>query len=118
MHVLALKVLGTYCILDKELAKKHVMIFFYQFSYEHENQEIWIVALKAIFDLLLIYGLEYFENLQIQEENSMQNRSEKSRSLYTHEDSVISINKRIEMEKGPCNFIKILMGLLNNTVNS
>ncbi|XP_029671804.1 condensin complex subunit 3 [Formica exsecta] len=115
VHVLALKVLGTYCILDKELAKKHVMIFFYQFSYEHENQEIWIVALKAIFDLLLIYGLEYFENLQIQEENSMQNRSEKSRSLYTHEDSVISINKRIEMEKGPCNFIKILMGLLNNT---
>lgn len=117
MHVLALKVLSIYCILDKELAKKHIMIFFYQFSYEQENQENWIVALKGIFDLLLIYGLEYFENLQIQEENS-ENRSEKSRLLYTHEDSIVSINKRIDIEKGPCNFIKILMGLLNNAVNN
>ncbi|GAB1863840.1 Condensin complex subunit 3 [Camponotus japonicus] len=113
VHVLALKVLSIYCILDKELAKKHIMIFFYQFSYEQENQENWIVALKGIFDLLLIYGLEYFENLQIQEENS-ENKSEKSRLLYTHEDSIVSINKRIDIEKGPCNFIKILMGLLNN----
>ncbi|EFN66582.1 Condensin complex subunit 3 [Camponotus floridanus] len=113
VHVLALKLLSTYCILDKELAKKHIMIFFYQFSYEQENQENWIVALKAIFDLLLIYGLEYFENLQIQEENS-ENKSEKSRLLYTHEDSIVSINKRIDIEKGPCNFIKILIGLLNN----
>lgn len=93
------------------------MIFFYQFSYEQENQENWIVALKGIFDLLLIYGLEYFENLQIQEENS-ENKSEKSRLLYTHEDSIVSINKRIDIEKGPGNFIKILIGLLNNAVNN
>ncbi|XP_071634253.1 condensin complex subunit 3 [Temnothorax longispinosus] len=114
VHILALKTLGVYCILDKELAKKHIMIFFYQFSLEQENQEIWVVSLKGIFDLLLMYGFEYFDILQSPEENSMENRSEKTRSLYTHEDSNISISKRAEVEEGPCNFIKILTGLLTN----
>lgn len=110
VHVLALKTLGVYCILDKELAKKHMMIFFYQFSLEQENQEIWVVSLKGIFDLLLMYGLEYFDILQSPEEN----RSEKTRSLYTHDDSNLSLSKRTEIEEGPCNFIKILTGLLTN----
>lgn len=94
------------------------MIFFYQFSVEQENQEIWVISLKGIFDLLLMYGLEYFDILQSPEENSMQNRSEKTRSLYTHEDSNISISKRAEVEEGPCNFIKILTGLLTNAVSN
>ncbi|KYQ51533.1 Condensin complex subunit 3 [Trachymyrmex zeteki] len=117
VHILALKTLCVYCILDKELAKKHIMIFFYQFSLEQENQEIWVVSLMAIFDLLLVYGLEYFDILQTPENNSVHNRSEKTRSLYTHEDSThedISISKRTEIEEGPCNFIKILTGLLTN----
>ncbi|XP_011876337.1 PREDICTED: condensin complex subunit 3 [Vollenhovia emeryi] len=114
VHILALKTLAVYCLLDKELTKKHVMIFFYQFSLEQENQEIWIVSLKAIFDLLLMYGLEYFDILQPSEENSMQSRSEKTRSLYAHEDSSIDISKRCQVEEGPCNFIKILTGLLTN----
>lgn len=113
VHVLALKGLGLYCILDKEMAKKHLMIFFYQFSAEQENADIWIIALKGIFDLLLVYGLEYFEILQRPEE-----RSEKSRSthtLYTHEDSCISLSQRTETEE-TCNFVKILTGLLDNVV--
>jgi len=93
------------------------MIFFYQFSLELENQEIWIVALKGIFDLLLIYGLEYFEILQSTEDNSMENKSEKSRSLYTHDDTVVSINKETS-EKESCNFVKILTGLLDNPVSN
>lgn len=120
VHVLVLKVLAVYCILDKELAKKHIMIFFYQFSLEQENQEIWIVALKGIFDLLLYYGLEYFEilqNLEDEENSTIQNRCEKSRSLYTHEDSITSVNKTTEIEEGSCNFIKILTALLNSAVN-
>lgn len=93
------------------------MIFFYQFSLEQENQEIWVVSLKGIFDLLLIYGLEYFDILHSPiEENSVQNRSEKTRSLYSHDDQSISISKRTEVEEGPCNFIKILTGLLTNAV--
>lgn len=97
------------------------MIFFYQFSLEQENQEIWVVSLMAIFDLLLVYGLEYFDILQTPENNSVHNRSEKTRSLYTHEDSThedISISKRTEIEEGPCNFIKILTGLLTNAVSN
>lgn len=94
------------------------MIFFYQFSLEQENQEIWVISLKGIFDLLLMYGLEYFDILQSSEENSMEYRSEKIRSLYTHDDSSISISKRTEVEEGPCNFIKILTGLLTNAVNN
>ncbi|XP_032674669.1 condensin complex subunit 3 isoform X2 [Odontomachus brunneus] len=107
VHVLALRALGLYCILDKEMAKKHLMIFFYQFSTEQENPDIWIIALKGIFDLLLVYGLEYFEILQTPEE-----RSEKNRILYTHEDSVVSLSQRTE--ESTCNFVKILTGLLDN----
>lgn len=86
---------------------------------EQETREIWVVALKGIFDLLLWYGLEYFEILQNSEdeENSMQNKCEKSRSLYTHENSVTSVNRTTEIEEGSCNFIKILTGLLDNSVN-
>ncbi|XP_019888432.1 condensin complex subunit 3 isoform X2 [Ooceraea biroi] len=113
VHILALKTLGLYCIFDKELAKKHIMIFFYQFSLEQENQEIWVVALKGIFDLLLSYGLDYFEILQSLED-STQNRSERSRTLYTHDNTVVSINKGIKSEKSSCNFVKILTGLLDN----
>jgi len=96
------------------------MIFFYQFSLEQENQEIWVISLKGIFDLLLMYGLEYFDILQSPEENSVQDRFEKTRSLYTHEDSNTSINKQTEIEEEgrPCNFIKILTGLLTNAVNN
>ncbi|KYM96379.1 PREDICTED: condensin complex subunit 3-like [Cyphomyrmex costatus] len=115
VQVLALKTLCVYCILDKELAKKLIKIFFYQFSLEQENQDMWVVSLKAIFDLLLVYGLEYFDIVPSLENNSVHNKSEKIRSLYTHEDSIhedISINKRTEIEEGPCNFIKILKGLL------
>lgn len=93
------------------------MIFFYQFSMEQENQEIWIIALKAIFDLLLVYGLEYFQIPQNSEESSVQNKTEKSRILYTKEDDMVSISRHTEMEEGSGNFIKILMGLLDNAVN-
>jgi hypothetical protein len=94
------------------------MIFFYQFSLEQENQEIWIVALKGIFDLLLIYGLDYFEILQSPENISeIENKSEKNRTLYTHDDSIVSINKEMN-EKSSCNFVKILTGLLDNPVSN
>ncbi|XP_014473567.1 PREDICTED: condensin complex subunit 3 [Dinoponera quadriceps] len=110
VHVLALKALGLYCILDKEMAKKHIMIFFYQFSAEQENPDIWIIALKGIFDLLLLYGLEYFQILQDSED-----KVQKTRTLYTHEDSIVSLNnERSETEESSCNFVKILTGLLDN----
>lgn len=117
MHILALKVLSIYCILDKELAKKHIMIFFYQFSLEPDDQEIWIIALKGIFDLLLYYGIECFDILQGLKETSTTQNS--TRSLYTHEDTITSIHdvKQTKTVQNNYNFIKILTGLLNNEVN-
>ncbi|XP_020300506.1 condensin complex subunit 3 isoform X2 [Pseudomyrmex gracilis] len=114
VHILALKVLSIYCILDKELAKKHIMIFFYQFSLEPDDQEIWIIALKGIFDLLLYYGIECFDILQGLKETSTTQNS--TRSLYTHEDTITSIHdvKQTKTVQNNYNFIKILTGLLNN----
>ncbi|KAL0123746.1 hypothetical protein PUN28_005921 [Cardiocondyla obscurior] len=115
VRIIALKTLSVYCILDKELAKMYIMMLFYQFSLEQEDPEIWVVSLKGIFDLLLIFGLDYFDILQ-SHNNTSQNRSERTRTLYTHEESSnnISVANRPDVEEGSCNFIKILTGLLTN----
>lgn len=95
------------------------MMLFLQFSLEQENLDIWIAALKGIFDLLLLYGLEYFDMLENANDNTG-NRSEKSRTkLFTDTDTEISLSsvRRSEAERGNCNFIKILAGLLDNAVS-
>lgn len=95
------------------------MMLFLQFSLEQENLDIWIAALKGIFDLLLLYGLEYFDILENGNDNTV-NRSEKSRTkLFTDTDTEISLSsiRRSETERGNCNFIKILAGLLDNAVS-
>ncbi|KAG7202630.1 hypothetical protein KM043_009811 [Ampulex compressa] len=112
VHILALKVVGVCCLFDKELAKKHVMMFFLQFSMEQENQEIWVIALKAIFDLLLLYGFEHFDITGSLEE-SMNNKS-KTVKLYNNTDQSISCTRSVLEEEGSCNFMKILTSLLDN----
>ncbi|OAD60372.1 Condensin complex subunit 3 [Eufriesea mexicana] len=116
VHILAIKAVSICCILDKELAKQHIMMMFLQFSLEQENIDIWIVALKGIFDLLLLYGLECFDILGNSEENTT-NRTEKSRTkLFTETNSEVSLTSIHQSEAGQsnCNFIKILAGLLDN----
>lgn len=97
-------------------------MLFLQFSLEQENLEIWIMALKGIFDLLLIYGLEYFnisQNVDSDNTNASK-RVEKSRTvrLYTDSDQEISVSSMLQSgtDKNGCNFIKILAGLLDNAV--
>lgn len=118
VHILAIKAVSICCILDKELAKQHIMMLFLQFSLEQENPDIWIVALKGIFDLLLLHGLEYFDISEKTNEISL-DKTEKSRTkLFTDTDkevSVISLGMS-EAEKGNYCFIKILAGLLDNEV--
>ncbi|KOC59737.1 Condensin complex subunit 3 [Habropoda laboriosa] len=115
VHILAVKAVSICCILDKELAKQHIMTLFLQFSLEQENVEIWIVALKGIFDLLLLYGLEYFDIVENTQENTT-NKGEKSRTkLYNNTDSDISLTSVNKTHTEGCNFIKILAGLLDNT---
>ncbi|XP_003705431.1 chromosome associated protein G [Megachile rotundata] len=118
VHILAVRALSICCILDKELAKKHIMMLILQFSLEQENPEIWIIALKGIFDLLLLYGLEHFDILQQPEESNTTNKSNKSNTtkLYTDTDMEVSLSstRKSDTENGNRNFIKILAGLLDN----
>ncbi|XP_033333688.2 chromosome associated protein G isoform X2 [Megalopta genalis] len=117
VHILAIKALGIFCVLDKEVARKHIMVLFLQFSLEQENPEIWTMTLKGIFDLLLFYGLEYFDMLG--SEDVTTNRTEKSRTvrLYTDTNDEISVSsaQHSNTEEGNHSFIKILTGLLDNT---
>ncbi|XP_033356774.1 condensin complex subunit 3 [Bombus vosnesenskii] len=116
VHILALKAVSVCCILDRELAKQHIMMLFLQFSLEQENPDIWIVALKGIFDLLLLYGLEHFDILENVPDNTG-SKSEKSRTkLFTDTDTEVSVAslRKSEAERGNCNFIKIIAGLLDN----
>ncbi|XP_076637390.1 chromosome associated protein G [Colletes latitarsis] len=102
VYMLAIKTVSIYGILDKELAKKHMVILLLQFSLEQENSKILVTALKGIFDLLLLYGLEYFGNVESQEE--IIDQSKKS----------LSSTQRSETEGNNCNLIKILTGLLDD----
>lgn len=114
---MAIKAVSICCILDKELAKQHIMMLFLQFSLEQENPDIWIVALKGIFDLLLLHGLEYFDISEKTNEISL-DKTEKSRTkLFTDTDKEVSLSLGMsEAEKGNYCFIKILAGLLDNEV--
>ncbi|XP_076234312.1 chromosome associated protein G [Calliopsis andreniformis] len=118
VHILAIKAISICCVLDKELAKKHIMMLLLQFSLEQENEEIWIAALKGIFDLLLLYGLEYFDIVDTTEINNTTKKTEKSRTvkLFTDTDQEISLSSARTSDAGNanCNFIKILTGLLDN----
>ncbi|XP_043255103.1 condensin complex subunit 3-like [Colletes gigas] len=102
VYMLAIKTISIYGILDKELAKKHMVILLLQFSLEQENSKILITALKGIFDLLSLYGLEYFGNVESQEETIDQSKKSPSST------------QRSETEGNNCNFIKILTGLLDD----
>lgn len=92
------------------------MMLVLQFSLEQENLDIWIIALKGIFDLLLLYGLEHFDILEYNEENST-NKNEKSHTtkLYTDNDTEVSLSSEVGTGR---NFIKILAGLLDNPVST
>ncbi|CAK9813926.1 Condensin complex subunit 3 [Anthophora quadrimaculata] len=114
VHILAIKAISICCILDKELAEQHIMTLFLQFSLEQENVEIWIIALKGIFDLLLLYGLEHFDIVEHTQQN-FTNKTEKSRTkLYNDTDSEVSLTSINRTQTERCNFIKILAGLLDN----
>ncbi|XP_076666914.1 chromosome associated protein G [Andrena cerasifolii] len=118
VHILAIRAVSICCILDKEEAKKHIMMLFLQFSLEQENEKIWIEALIGIFDLLLLYGLQYFDIIENPDSNNTTNKPEKSRTirLYTDPDEEVSLTSvdKSNAERGNCHFIKILAGLLDN----
>ncbi|XP_076650122.1 chromosome associated protein G [Halictus rubicundus] len=106
-----------YCILDKELAKKYLMMLFLQFSLEPENLEIWIITLKGIFDLCLLHGLEYLDMIENEDETA--NRTEKSHTvkLYSHNDHEVSLTsmQQSNKEKDHSHFIRMIIPFLYHT---
>uniref|UniRef100_A0A1B6GC29 Nuclear condensin complex subunit 3 C-terminal domain-containing protein n=1 Tax=Cuerna arida TaxID=1464854 RepID=A0A1B6GC29_9HEMI len=71
---LTLRVLGSFCVLDAELAKE----YFFFFCFKITKNDLSITALKCVFDLLLVYGLSYF-NIQDPDEETNENPEEKEK---------------------------------------
>lgn len=111
--------MGIFCILDKELAKTHILTFLLQFSLEQEKQEIWIVTLKALFDLLLRYGLEFFDISKSSDNNSLLNKTNKPVKLFNRmeeEDITVYRQPSNNQAQNP-DIMKILIGLMDNAVS-
>lgn len=58
----ALKCLSLCCINSKDTALQYLNIFLQACHIEMEVDEVKVTALKAIFDILLVFGLELFES--------------------------------------------------------
>nr|CAD7588237.1 unnamed protein product [Timema genevievae] len=96
---LAIKALGTMCLLNEELAKEHILLFYIQIA-NSDQDEVSNMALAVIFDLLLLYGLKTF---QIEEKPDDIDSDENTNTIanVNPEDSV--------------NLISILTNLLDST---
>ncbi|KAL2719211.1 Condensin complex subunit 3 [Vespula squamosa] len=116
VHILALEALGIFCILDKELARTHILTFLLQFSLEQEKQEIWIVTLKALFDLLLRYGLEFFDISKSADNNSQLDKTNKPIKLFNQmeEGDITTYRQPANNQVENPDIMKILIGLMDN----
>ncbi|XP_046383264.1 condensin complex subunit 3 [Ischnura elegans] len=62
VHSKSLEALALFCHLDKELAKTNFVFFFCVISRTtDEDLELGVSALKAIFDILCLFGIESFD---------------------------------------------------------
>ena len=67
---LALKCVGLCCLVDKELAKKQFLPFFFYIS-DYKSEDVWISAASIIFDLLLKYDFDLFiKNQELEDGDS------------------------------------------------
>ena len=108
------------CQLDEQLAKKYFTMFFLQFSLFPDNQSLWVTALKSIFDLLLRYGLEFFDIAHTEDECTAHDRSKRNKTmrLYTDNDECSAVTSdQFDVEEGGDKFIKVLTSLLDNEVS-
>ncbi|XP_023247525.1 condensin complex subunit 3-like [Copidosoma floridanum] len=115
---LALECVGLCCHVDKDLAKKYLMMYFLYIT-ESADENVWIAATEVIFDLLLKYGFEHFEITQ-EGTNNIQDTSKKSKSvrLYSHNDEDTNVNDKNMHADGSHNVIKALIALLDNQVQN
>lgn len=120
VHILALKAVAICCLLDEQLAEKHMMMYLFQFSLDQEIQGVWAVSLQAIFDLLLQYGLEFFGIVQDDKDTTKEKtrRSGHVRLCNTTEDDMTGTSLRSDdNDNGTTKFVRMLIGLLDNSVS-
>ncbi|XP_014769523.1 condensin complex subunit 3, partial [Octopus bimaculoides] len=70
---LGLKCLGLCCLNSKETAVRHLNIFLEACHIEVEVDAVKVTALKAIFDILLVFGIDLFVNSSSSEEDGEAN---------------------------------------------
>ncbi|XP_013389850.1 condensin complex subunit 3-like [Lingula anatina] len=120
----AVRALGLCCIISKEAARSHLVLFIQVSQVDQET--VKITALKVIFDLLHIFGLEAFD---VQEnENTTQDidqtKDSNSDSRVTQENSEVSVVEGEEKEEEAddqskntsiaASLVTILLGLLDS----
>nr|CAD7453642.1 unnamed protein product [Timema tahoe] len=118
---LAIKALGTMCLLNEELAKEHILLFYIQIA-NSDQDEVSNMALAVIFDLLLLYGLKTFQIEEKPEQrNSDKLQKSKSKRLFDslNQDDIDSDeNTNTIANVNPedsVNLISILTNLLDST---
>ncbi len=60
---LGMHCLGLYCTMDKTLAQENMRVFIHAFS-NSNHEELQVVAVKTIFDLVMLWGLSTFQEEQ------------------------------------------------------
>ncbi|XP_063231236.1 condensin complex subunit 3 [Bacillus rossius redtenbacheri] len=86
---LASKALATMCLLDRDFAKEHMLVFYLQIA-NSDDDAVCVMAIKIIFDLFLQYGLETFD-IEItadDDDDGAKKRKTRSKKLY----DVTSVN--------------------------
>ncbi|XP_069689103.1 condensin complex subunit 3 isoform X2 [Periplaneta americana] len=116
---LALRAIGVFCLLDQELAKQYILMFYFQLA-NNESEEVCIMTLKVIFDLFMLYGLRPF---QMEEEDTGEKETDKTgrkklfdvTELDDTDDESTTDNTQSTALSGSTNFITILTNLLDST---
>ncbi|XP_043273023.1 condensin complex subunit 3 [Venturia canescens] len=117
VHILALKAVAICCLLDEQLAEKHMMMYILQFTLDPDSQGVWVVCLQAIFDLLLQYGLDFFGIVQDDHDDSKEKnrRSGHVKLRNNTEDDMTGTSLRSDdNDNGSTKFVKMLIALLDN----
>ncbi|PSN53963.1 hypothetical protein C0J52_12519 [Blattella germanica] len=115
---LALRAISVFCLLDQELAKQYILMFFFQLANNETNDEVCLIALRAIFDMFHLYGLQPFQ-MEDEEPNKEADKTGKKKlfdatGLDDEDDPDTENSQSAAMNGNSNNFISILTSLLDS----
>ncbi|CAD6226878.1 GSCOCG00005958001-RA-CDS [Cotesia congregata] len=128
VHILTLKAVGIFSMLDEKLAKERFWHYLMYFTEEENSTDLWIISLKVVFDLLLRYGLETFNisnevdsTVNITGNNTQRSRkSGSSHRLYSNTSASLIAESLVSdiSENSEKNLITIMTALCDNSDES